>query len=86
MQTDGVTNSRLQGFGLKFAGANTVEEAREYGYGVLIAGAKKDTPAAANPATVKPWQIMRVDEMDLTDATLESLKGKPIGHEHGNDC
>ena len=73
-----LTKDPAAGFGLKFGGANTVEEAREYGYGVLITGTKKNTPAAGNPATVKPWQIMRVNDMDLTDATLESLKGMPV--------
>ena len=65
----------LGGFGLKFGGAASAEEAKRLGYGVFISGTKPGGAAEKVKELEIGMQVLSLNGTDLTKATTRELAG-----------
>jgi len=65
-----------KGFGLKFGGPKTVEDADAHDgmRGIFISGVKPDTVAERSQDVKVGWQIIKLNEHDITSATFVDMK------------
>eukprot|EP00040_Diaphanoeca_grandis_P002044 m.20344 g.20344 ORF g.20344 m.20344 type:complete len:208 (-) comp12904_c0_seq1:390-1013(-) len=61
------------GFGMRFGGARNFNDGETKGYGILIVGKNPDTASAACDHIKVGWQLVAMDDVDLSQATLSDL-------------